>query len=250
MRHRPKSKTRFGGAPTKLTLLFFAAARDIAGTGELRIEVPPGTRIGAVRDKLAAEYPGLKPLLAVCRFCVNSDYAPVDASLKDGDEIGVIPPVSGGSAGAGGPVFTELVRDPIDIGELAKRTADGSSGAILTFAGTVRSGGDRGRTVVRIEYEGYEPMAREVLRRIAEQAAGRFGARAAVSHRLGVLEVGEVSVGIAVSTPHRSEGFSALREIIEEIKKDLPVWKKEIFSDGQSEWVNCSTRAHRAHPAP
>ena len=132
------------------------------------------------------------------------------------------------------------------MGEIAARVAGTDSGAVLTFAGSVRADGPDRRRVLRISYEGYEPMALSILRRIVEQAERTHGGRAYADHRLGTLEAGEISIGIAVASPHRADGFAALREIIEQIKKDLPIWKKEEFSDGTSEWVNCAAGREKA----
>lgn len=164
-------------------------------------------------------------------------------ALVDGAQVCVIPPVSGGAGGEA--VHVKIVRSPIDMYGLISRVAGGLCGACLTFAGTVREDDRSGRKVVRIEYEGYEPMAEKVLRKIAAEAAARHAARVAVEHRLGTLAVGETSIGIAVASAHRAEGFEALRDIIEAVKRDLPIWKKEEFSDGTSEWADC-----RIHSKP
>ncbi len=223
-----------------LKVLFFAAARDLAGASETAVTTVEAVTLGELSRRLGETHPALKKLLPSCRYAVNAEYAPMDQPLNDGDEIAVIPPVSGGEDTT---VYAAIVRRPIDISALSARVTSPANGAALTFAGTVREDMDGRRKVIRIEYEGYEPMAEKVLNRIARDTAEKHGARVAVEHRLGVLAVSEISVGIAVGSPHRSEGFSALRDVIETIKKELPIWKRENFSDGSSEWVNCAVDA-------
>jgi molybdopterin synthase catalytic subunit len=131
-----------------------------------------------------------------------------------------------------------IVTGPIDIAALAERVADPAAGAIVTFAGTTRNETD-GRAVVTLTYEAYEEMAEAKLEEIAAEATRRFEVKAvAIDHRIGTLEIGEVSVGIAVSAPHRPAAFDACRFAIEAIKKDVPIWKRERFADGSENWVH------------
>ncbi|OGH56576.1 MAG: hypothetical protein A3G34_09215 [Candidatus Lindowbacteria bacterium RIFCSPLOWO2_12_FULL_62_27] len=230
----------------KIKVLLFAAARDIAGQTEICMDLPIGSTLTDVQTRLKTEYPALSQLLAVCRYAVNADYQPSDVRLPDGAEVGVIPPVSGGSAPSEAPLYARIVRRSIAVQELADKIGGPGCGALLTFAGAVRADDDeQGRAqVTHITYEGYESMAEQVLRQIAESVARAHQVRVAIEHRLGRLEVGEVSVGVAVACPHRSQGFSALRDAIEKIKKDLPIWKKEEFSDGTSLWVHGQVESH------
>lgn len=222
----------------------FAVVREQIGKSQLQIELPEGSTLQDIQNHLAGEYPGLSALLSVCRFSVDSEYALPTHVLADGTEVGVIPPVSGGAQTDGEVLHAKIVRTPILPEMLIAKVSSPTCGAALTFTGAVRQDAEAGKSVVRITYEGYEPMSEDVLRRIAESAARAHHARVAVEHRLGALQTGEISVGIAVASPHRAAGFSALREIIEAIKKDLPIWKKEEFSDGSSEWVNCRVEKH------
>ena len=135
------------------------------------------------------------------------------------------------------PLHAGVVRAPIDPAEVLARVGAAEDGAVLLFLGTVRDHND-GRPVSGMSYEAYEPMAREVLEAVAREAAARLGTeRIAVVHRVGELDVGEVSVAIAVSSPHRAEAFHAARYVIEEIKRRLPVWKKERYLDGPARWL-------------
>ncbi len=225
----------------QITLLLFAHIREKIGLPRLTVDLPDGSTIADLQVQLILRYPNAAPILSVCRFSVNAEYGDPQSTLSEGTEVGVIPPVSGGAQPLCRP-HARISRDPIRMDSLAERLTGEDAGAVLTFAGTVRRDQGTGRHVTGILYEGHEPMARQVLEKIAGRVADRHGVRVAVEHRLGELPVGDISVGIAVSAPHREAGFSALREMIESIKTDLPVWKKEQFSDGTSEWVSCSAR--------
>lgn len=127
--------------------------------------------------------------------------------------------------------------DPLDAGRVLSRVGDSRDGAVVLFLGTVRDHNE-GRPVEAILYEGYGPMAEDLLRLLAEETLRTFGVtRAAVEHRLGSLEVGEVSVAVAISSPHRAEAFEAARWLMDELKRRIPVWKKEHFTDGDTAWV-------------
>ena len=133
--------------------------------------------------------------------------------------------------------YAEITSDPLDPARLLSRVGAPEDGAVLLFLGTVRDHAD-GRSVSGMQYEGYEEMALEVLRRIAEEAGDRFSTpHLAVTHRLGALEIGDVSVVVAVSSPHRAEAYGASRYVMEEIKRRLPVWKKEFYVEGAPQWV-------------
>jgi molybdopterin synthase catalytic subunit len=133
-------------------------------------------------------------------------------------------------------LHVEVIDRPIDVQALAAWAADPGAGAVLTFVGTVRDS-KQGKRVVRIDYEAYAPMAVKVLRRIGEEMLARWPVcRAALVHRVGRLEIGDASLALVVSAPHRAEGFEALRHAIESVKRDVPIWKKEVFEDGEV-WV-------------
>lgn len=146
--------------------------------------------------------------------------------------------------------FAEITSDPLDAARLLARVGAPEDGAVLLFLGTVRNHAD-GRSVSGMQYEGYKEMALEVLRRIAEEASERFSTpNLAVTHRLGKLEIGEVSVVVAVSSPHRAEAYGASRYVMEEIKRRLPVWKKEFYVEGAPEWVRGTVPPVDGTPAP
>jgi len=161
---------------------------------------------------------------------VNQEYARADRELREGDEVALIPPVSGGGG------FFRVGPEPLDAREVEAAVADPSAGAVVTFTGTVRDRA-RGRSVVALEYEAYGPAAERMLAQIGREISERWGiGRVAIAHRIGRLGVGEASVVIAVSTPHRAEGFAACAYAIERLKEIVPIWKKEHYADG-AVWI-------------
>ena len=201
----------------------FAALRERAGTGELELELPDGAVIGDVWPALplGEEPPGLL-------FARNRAYAGQGERLEDGDEIAVIPPVSGGS-------FL-LSESPLSIEAAVDEVRDDEAGGIATFMGTTRRR-SRNRDVLYLEYEAYEGMAEQVMENLAAELKRRHDLReVAIHHRVGRVEIGETSVVIAVSAPHRSDALVACREAIDELKVSVPLWKKEVYVGGE-EWI-------------
>jgi MoaE-MoaD fusion protein len=205
----------------KIRVRLFAGLRERAGWGERELEVN-----GSVSDVWGALGLGEEP--AGLLYAVNQEYAAPDRQLADGDEIAVIPPVSGGAF--------RLVEGPVDLGAVIAEVEDERAGAIATFQGTVRRQ-SRGREVIALEYEAYSGMAEKVIAEIAEGVKELYDlCEVAVAHRVGRCEVGEVSVAIAVSAPHRQDALSACRDVIDELKKRVPLWKKEVYEGGE-EWI-------------
>jgi MoaE-MoaD fusion protein len=205
----------------RVTVRLFAGLRERAGRG--RLELDDVASVDAVweRLELGDEPPGLL-------YAVNREYVTRGHVLHDGDEVAVIPPVSGGS-------FV-LSSQPLDVAAVVAEAESDDAGAISTFVGTVRRS-SRGREVVRLEYEAFEEMAEPMLRSLADELTERHGLCAvAIHHRLGVVEIGEPSIVIAVSAPHRAAAIEACREAIDTLKQTIPLWKKEIYEDG-SEWI-------------
>ena len=226
----------------RLRLKFFASLRERAKASELTREFPDGSTVNAVWLSMVREFPALEAAASRISYAVNLEYVEPDFKPRDNDELAFIPPVSGGSEAPWvGPI--EITREPIDLQIVELAVADPASGAVVSFAGTVRNE-NAGRQVIKLEYEAYEPMALGEIRRIAEEAGERWPlSRVAVAHRIGVLEIGEISVAIAVSAPHRGEAFEACRFVIDRIKEIVPIWKKEHFEGGEL-WVGCQT----SHP--
>jgi MoaE-MoaD fusion protein len=198
----------------------FAGLRERAGWSEREINA----------SSVAEVWPalGLGDEPAGLLYAVNQEYAEHDQPLADGDEVAVIPPVSGGSF--------RLVDGRLDLGAVIAEVADEQAGAIATFQGTVRRQ-SRGRQVIALEYEAYEGMAEKVMAEIAEGVTARYElCEVSIAHRVGRCEVGEVSVAIAVSAPHRQDALSACRDVIDELKERVPLWKKELYEGGE-EWL-------------
>jgi MoaE-MoaD fusion protein len=214
----------------RVTVLYFAAARERAGISRETLELRDGATAADARDAACAAHPALQPIAERLRLAVDQEFAPEDRPLRDGSEIAFIPPVSGG-AGA-----HRISDGPLSVEAPVQAVSGTDCGAVVTFIGTVRAH-NRGRAVVRLEYEAYPEMALRVFGRIEEEARARWpGTRVAIHHRVGTLEPGAVSVVIAAASPHRADAFSACRLAIEELKRDAPIWKREHYQDG-SEWV-------------
>ena len=209
----------------QVTVRLFAGLRERAGAGELAVELPAGARAGDVWAVVAPRV-GERPeglLLAV-----NRRYAGDEATLADGDEVALIPPVSGGAF--------RLTETPIGVAAVAAEVADDRAGAVATFTGTVRSR-SRGRDVLHLDYEAYGGMAEEVMAEIAGELRARHDVCAvAITHRVGRVAVGEVSVVVAVSAPHRRDALAACAEAIDALKERVPLWKKEAYEGGE-EWL-------------
>ena len=211
----------------RVTVRLFAALRERAGAGKRELELPQGATAG---DVFAALGIGDEP--AGLGYAVNQEYAERSAELHDGDEVALITPVSGGSEGP----LVLLGPEPIDLERLIAHVAGNDAGAIATFTGTVRETA-RDRDVIDLEYEAYPGMAEQEIGRIARAVLADHGClRAAIAHRTGVVEVGQASVGIAVSSAHRGAAFAACQQAIDTLKLTVPIWKKERYADGEV-WI-------------
>ncbi len=207
----------------RVTVRLFAGLREHAGTGRRDVDLGDGAR---VEDVWRALELGDEPTGLV--FAVNRAYVERGQALAEGDEVALIPPVSGGAF--------RLTEDPIDLAAVVAEVEDERAGATATFVGTVRAQ-SRGRQVVRLEYEAYEGMAENVMADLAEQLNERYDLCAiAITHRVGVCEIGEASVAIAVSAPHRQDALAACKDAIGTLKETVPLWKKEVYEGGE-EWI-------------
>jgi molybdopterin synthase catalytic subunit/molybdopterin converting factor small subunit len=199
----------------------FAGLREQAGWSERELD-----GVARVRDVWPALGLGDEP--AGLLYAVNREYADPEQELHDGDEVALIPPVSGGAF--------RVTEEPLSLDAVVAEVADERAGAIATFTGTVRRQ-SRGREVTHLEYEAYAEMAEEVLAKLASDLqAKRELCRVAIHHRIGRLEIGEASVVIAVSAPHRQDALAACREAIDTLKETVPLWKKEVYEGGE-EWI-------------
>jgi MoaE-MoaD fusion protein len=210
----------------EVTVRLFAMLRERAGADELTLELPEGARVKDALGELDQLARGLPLVMAV-----NREYAPEERVLDPGDELALIPPVSGGATAA--PAWTRVTGEPLSLEELAHRVRSPRAGAVVTFQGVTRH-------VAKLDYEAYVEMAEERLARIAAEALERHGlCAAAVEHRVGEVPLSEPSVCVAVSAPHRGQAFAGARELIDRVKAEAPIWKKEVEGD-EKRWVGGS----------
>jgi len=221
----------------RIGVLFFGILKDIVGRSAETVELPEGARVREVLSLYVRNAPQFDAMLPSLAISVNQEYSGADRMLREGDEVGLLPPVSGGSAnGSGLPDEmlgeVRIIRERIDAEAAVARLKRPADGAAVVFDGVVRDN-TRGRRTLYLEYEAYEPMALKQLQSLAKEARARFAVRgASIIHRLGRLDIGETSVLIAVASAHRAAGFEACRWIIDTLKKTVPIWKKEHFEDG------------------
>ena len=212
-----------------ITVLYFAAARERAGTAQETVEWGGGP-VRQLLETLAARHPDLRPLLPHLRVAVNQEFTSLDAAVPESAEVALVPPVAGGSD------CFRLSETPLALEEVVGAVGGPERGGLVTFTGTVRTE-TRGRRVRALSYEAYPGMAERAMTAIGREIESRWpGTRVAIVDRVGTLVPGEAAVVIAVSAPHRAAAFEGCRHAIERLKADVPIWKKERFEDGE-EWV-------------
>lgn len=218
----------------KIRLLYFAALRERLGLEEEDLELPEGATVAVLLEVLAERHELFRGLRGF-RIAVERKFARENDPIPEGAEVAVIPPVAGG---AGGRVQVALTREVLSADALSEQVGHPGAGAQVVFLGVVRDH-HQGRDVARIDYQAYEAMAEAELERIGARLLESFPGveRAILVHRVGLLEVGEASVGVAVSTAHRAEAFEACRWGIDAIKESVPIWKKEHYREGDHRWV-------------
>jgi molybdopterin converting factor subunit 1 len=223
-----------------IRLLCFAAIREIVGHRELAMELPDGTTAGDLIRRLAEAHPELERLIPCLKVAINREYVAAGHVLRCGDEVALIPPVSGGED------LYQVVESPLSADTLVQAVTRNTSGAIASFIGVVREFA-RGRQVVLLEYDAYPEMAIAKMREIGAEIRQRWPVDClAIAHRIGRLSIGEASVVIAVSAPHRREALEACAYAIERLKAIVPVWKKEVWADG-SEWIGSTIEEYNAN---
>lgn len=221
----------------------YASYRERAGRDRITLSLESPATVGDAVTHLLAEVPALGADFAPHLIAVNEDFANLQYPLSDGDDVALYPPVSGG-------VDVLVTHDELDARALADSVRRAGNGAVVTFEGTTRDN-TLGKTVTLLEYEADERMALKVLRQVLEEAIVRFDvSEMAAHHRIGRLEIGDVSLVVAAGAPHRLEAFLASQYVVDRIKHIVPVWKKEHFQDG-SVWVGaaCSPEEHELHLA-
>jgi MoaE-MoaD fusion protein len=227
----------------RVKVLFFGQLKDIVGRPEDILELPGDARLSGVFEHYRARYPRIGELASSIVMARNQQFSPLTAAVEDGDEIAFLPPVSGGLgiythaiADEEAGHFFALTRQPIDTAEIKRRLLRGEDGAVVDFEGVVRNN-SQGRRTLYLDYECYETMAIHVLAGIGREIARAHAiGRIAMVHRLGRMEIGETSVAVVVTAPHRKPAFEAALEGINRLKRTVPIWKKEYFEDGEV-WV-------------
>ena len=219
-------------------ILFFGVLKDLAGQGGESLDLPDNATLGDVLSHYEARIPRLKEWVSSIAMSVNQEYAGPEAKLSHGDEIALLPPVSGGAGKSepgdpkGRAKHAAIVRERIETRAVLEGIKRADDGAAVVFEGVVRDN-TRGRRTLYLDYEAYEDMAVKQMEELSEQALSRFPIRdVAIVHRLGRLEIGEISVLIVVASAHRAAAFDACRWLIDTLKRTVPIWKKEYFEDG------------------
>ncbi len=221
----------------KVSLRLFAALHDLVGARELCLELNDGATVNDLKERLGLDYPAVRPMLKTSVCAIDDEYVAFNETLRDGVEVALIPPVSGGAE----PELFRLTTDVLDGQALVNLVRRDESGAVNLFYGVVRNHSE-GRDVERLEYEAHESMALRQMREVAAETKARFPEvnEIGVWHRVGTLEIGETSLLVAVSSPHRKDAFEACHWAVDRIKEVVPVWKKEHWAGGAA-WVEGHT---------
>jgi molybdopterin converting factor subunit 1 len=243
----------------RVRVLFFGMLKDLADSAAETLDLAEGATVADLLAHCKTRIPRLRESLSSLAVAVNQQYASPETKLKSGDEVGLLPPVSGGSERASASAYSDctsahcsVTHEAIDTQQVLSALKRGEDGAAVVFEGVVRKQ-TRGRKTLYLDYEAYEAMALSQMEALAIQALGQFQVRdVAIVHRLGRLQIGETSVLIVVASAHRSAAFDACRWLIDTLKRTVPIWKKEYFEDG-AVWADGEpfpTEIPRANPSP
>ena len=218
----------------KINLLLFGSVREAAGTSKLKVELADGARVADLRIWLAERNPVVQKLGDRLAASINTEMAQADDVLEDGDEVAFLPPVAGGDGAVKRCTISEL---PLDEAEVAARVEGPDAGGVVSFVGRVRNHA-RGHTIEHLEYEAYPAMAEKEMEKIVDEAAEKWpGTRVAIAHRIGRLEIGDAAVIVIAASAHRGEAFDACEFAIDTLKVTVPIWKREVATDG-AYWVD------------
>ena len=218
----------------KVRVLFFGMLTDLTGQRGENFEVSARATVGDLLERCVEKFPKLSGFSESLALSINQEYAPRNTVLQENDEVALLPPVSGGAIAAerGSEVNVRLVRENIDTAKIVNTIKHPEDGAVAVFEGIVRNH-SRGRRTLYLEYEAYEEMALRQAQGLIDEAKKKFTIRdAVIIHRLGRLDIGETSVLIVVASAHRAAAFDACRWLIDTLKQQVPIWKKEFFEDG------------------
>lgn len=223
-------------ASMKITLKLFGSLRETGGESSLQVELEPGSTVADLRQWLAKRNPRVDELGERLAASVNLELARPETVLTEGDEVAFLPPVAGGSGGPEARRCT-ISDHPLDEAEVRARVAGPDAGGLVSFIGAVRDHA-RGHSIEHLEYEAYAEMAEREMEKIADEAAATWpGTRVAIAHRVGRLEIGDAAVVVAAASAHRAEAFEACRFAIDTLKQRVPIWKREVATDG-AYWVD------------
>ncbi len=213
----------------------FAGLHDLLGQRQITLQLAEGATVSQLREQLSREYPVVTPFLPTLIFAVDEEYVTAEHPLHDGDEVALIPPVSGGDRADDG--WFQVTAEPLEAQRLVEAVRKDESGAVALFHGMARNHSE-GRRVRALEYDAYPSMAEKKLREVADEVRARWPISGiGVLHRTGRLAIGETSLLVAVSAPHRKEAFAACEYAVDRIKQIVPIWKKELWEDGDGDWV-------------
>ena len=222
----------------RVTVKLFAVLREKAGASEVILDLPAAADVSAAARKLAEKHPVIGEFLPKLAFAVNREYARPEQNLHDGDELALLPAVSGGTSGA--PDWLAILAQPLPSERALAFVADPAAGGTAVFLGTTREeANSSGHSLAALDYEAYAEMATLQFADLAKDARRRWPiVKLVILHRIGRVALAEPSVLIAVSTPHRAQAMEACRWLIDELKRQSAIWKKEIWTDGSSTWVH------------
>ena len=216
---------------------FFALYRERAGRRQTTLDLSPGTKVSQMIDEVRHLFPDLAPPTVNIVVAVNTEHAGPDMVLHDGDDVALIPPVSGGED------MIEITRQPLNPEIVTAKVRRDANGAVVTFLGTTRLFAE-GKKVLYLEYEAYEEMALKEMEKIRGEICSEWSIEdIAIAHRIGRVDIGEISLVVAVASPHRKEAFHACHQAVDLLKEKVPIWKKEFFEDGYH-WVACEDHEH------